>query len=60
MHERPRTRHPNQELDALEATGQTAELSDQEARRILGISALRGDEKYLTTDEARRRLGLPR
>ena len=49
-----------EELDALEAFGQTAELSDQEARRILGISALRGDEKYVTTDEVRRRLRLPR
>jgi hypothetical protein len=49
-----------EELDALEASGRTAELSDQEARRILGISALRGDEKYVTTDEVRRRLGLPR
>jgi hypothetical protein len=49
-----------EELDALEASGRTAELSDQDARRILGISALRGDEKYMTTDEVRRRLGLPR
>ena len=49
-----------EELDALEASGRTAELSDQEARRILGISALREDEKYVTTDEVRRRLGLPR
>jgi hypothetical protein len=53
-----------EELDVLEAFGDTAELSDQETRRILGISALRGelrgDEKYLTTDELRRRLGLPR
>jgi hypothetical protein len=49
-----------EELDALEASGETAELSDLEARRILGISALRGDEKSVTTDEVRRRLGLPR
>jgi hypothetical protein len=48
-----------EELDALEACGRTAELSDQEVRRMLGISALRGDEKYVTTDEVRRRLGLP-
>jgi hypothetical protein len=49
-----------EELDALEASGRTPELSDQEARQILGISALRGGEKYVTTDEVRRRLGLPR
>jgi len=49
-----------EELDALEDSGQTAGLSDQEARRILGLPALRGNEKYLTTDEVRRRLGLPR
>ena len=49
-----------EELDALEASGQTADLPDQEARRILGLPAPRGDEKYVTTDEVRRRLGLPR
>ncbi len=49
-----------EELDALETSGQTAGLSDREARRILRVPALRGDEKYLTTDEVRRRLGLPR
>ena len=48
-----------EELDALETSGQTAKLSEQEARRILRVPALRGDEKYLTTDEVRRRLGLP-
>jgi len=48
-----------EELDALEESGQTAGLSDQEARRILGLPALRGNEKYLTTEEVRRRLGLP-
>jgi hypothetical protein len=47
-------------LDALEESGQTVGLSDQEARRILGLPALRGNERYLTTDEVRRRLGLPR
>jgi hypothetical protein len=45
-----------EELDALEASGRSADLSDQEARRILGVPAPRGDEKYLTTDEVRQRL----
>jgi hypothetical protein len=49
-----------EELDALEESGWTGELSDQRARRILGLPALRGDEKYLSNDEVRRRLGLPR
>jgi hypothetical protein len=49
-----------EELDVLEAAGRTGELSDQQARRILGVPARRGDEEYLTTDEVRRRLGLPR
>jgi hypothetical protein len=49
-----------EELDALEVSGHTAELSDQDARRILGVPALRGDERYLTTDEVRQHLGLPR
>ncbi len=49
-----------EELDALEAAGRTGELSDQQARRILGVPARSGDEEYLTTDEVRRRLGLPR
>jgi hypothetical protein len=47
-----------EELDALEASGRTGELPDQEARRILGVPAQREDEMYVTTDEARRRLGL--
>ncbi len=47
-----------QELDALEATGRTGELTDQQARELLGIAEPGGDEKYLTTDEVRRRLGL--
>jgi hypothetical protein len=47
-----------EELDALEAAGHTGELSDQQARQILGVSARRADEEYLTTDEVRRRLGL--
>ncbi len=49
-----------EELDALEAAGRTGELSDQQARRILGIPGRQGDEEYLTTDEVRLRLGLPR
>jgi hypothetical protein len=49
-----------EELDALEAAGRTGELSDQQARRLLGVAARRGDEVYLTADEVRRRLGLPR
>jgi hypothetical protein len=49
-----------EELDAIEAAGRTSELSDQQARRILGVAVRRGDEDYLTTDEVRRRLGLPR
>jgi hypothetical protein len=49
-----------EELDALEAAGRTGELPDQRARRILGIPDRRGNEEYLTTDEVRRRLRLPR
>jgi hypothetical protein len=49
-----------EELGALEASGQTADMSDQEARHILGLPTLRGDEKYLTSDEVRQRWGLPR
>ncbi len=49
-----------EELDAIEAAGRTGELSDQEARRILGVPVRQGDEEYLTADEVRRRLGLPR
>jgi hypothetical protein len=49
-----------EELDALEATGRTGELTGRQARELLGIPDRRGDEKYLTADEVRRRLGLPR
>jgi hypothetical protein len=49
-----------EELDALEATGRTGELTDQQARELLGIPDRRGDERYLTTEEVRRRLGLRR
>ena len=47
-----------EELDTLEATGRTGQLTDQQARELLGIPDRRGDEKYLTADEVRRRLGL--
>jgi hypothetical protein len=47
-----------EELDALEATGRTGQLTDQQARELLGIPDRRGDEKYLTAEEVRRRLGL--
>jgi hypothetical protein len=47
-------------LDALEATGRIGELTDQQARELLGIPDRRGDERYLTTEEVRRRLGLLR
>jgi hypothetical protein len=49
-----------EELDVLEASGQTGGLSDQEARRTLGLASPQGGEEYLTTDEVRRRLGLLR
>ena len=49
-----------EELDAIEAAGQTGELSDQQARQLLGVPVRRGEEEYVTTDEVRRRLGLPR
>ena len=49
-----------EELDALEATGRTGELTDQQARKLLGVPDRRGDERYLTTEEVRGRLGLRR
>jgi hypothetical protein len=49
-----------EELDALEATGRSGELTDQQARELLGIPERRGGERYLTTDEVRRHLGLRR
>jgi hypothetical protein len=49
-----------EELDALEASGQTDVLSDQEARRTLGLTSAQSGEEYLTTDEVRRRLRLLR
>jgi hypothetical protein len=49
-----------EELDALEATGRTAGLTDQQARELLGLPERRGDERYLSIDEVRRRLGLRR
>jgi hypothetical protein len=48
-----------EEHDELEAAGLTGSLSDEQARRLLGIPLSVGDEEYLTTEEARRRLGLP-
>jgi hypothetical protein len=47
-----------QEMDALEGTGRTGELTDRQARELLSIPDRRGDERYLTTDEVRRRLRL--
>jgi hypothetical protein len=49
-----------EELDSIEAAGRTGELSDQQARQLLGVPVRRGDGEYVTTDEVRRRLGLPR
>ena len=49
-----------EELDALEAAGRTGELTGQQARELLGVPERQGDERYLTTDEVRRRLGLLR
>jgi hypothetical protein len=49
-----------EELDAREAAGLTGELPDEEARRLLGVPAQRGDEGYVTADEVRRLLGLLR
>jgi len=36
------------------------ELRRLRARQILGVPVRRGEEEYVTTDEVRRRLGLPR
>jgi hypothetical protein len=49
-----------EELDAIETAGRTGELSDQQARQLLGVPVRRGEQKYVTTGEVRRRLGLPR
>jgi hypothetical protein len=48
-----------QELDALEEAGGTAGLSEEEARRLLGIAERTPDDRYVSMDEVRRRLGLP-
>ncbi len=48
----------NEELDALEAAGKTAELPDEQARQMLGIPSQRAGEKYLTTAEVRQHLGV--
>lgn len=47
-----------QELDALEAAGQTGQLPDEQARQILGLDSGREDESYLAPGEVRRHLGL--
>jgi hypothetical protein len=49
-----------EELDALEAAGQTGELPDEEARRILEIPTGPRDERHVSADEVRRLLGMPR
>ena len=48
-----------EEHDELEADGLTAALSDEQARRLLGIPPSEEGAEYLTTEEVRRRLGLP-
>ncbi|MBV9095104.1 MAG: hypothetical protein JO132_14715 [Streptosporangiaceae bacterium] len=51
-------------LDALEDTGVTGGLSDEQVQRLLGVlgarPARRPGETYLTTEEVRQQLGLPR
>lgn len=47
-----------EELDALEAAGRTGGLSAEQARQVLGVPDRRDDERYLTTDDVRRTLGL--
>jgi hypothetical protein len=47
-----------EELDAIETRERTGELSDQQARQILGVPARQGSEGWVTTDEVRRQLGL--
>ena len=49
-----------EELDALEEAGQTGAMPPEEARRILGISALQGAERLIPPDEVRQILGMPR
>ena len=49
-----------EEMDALEEAGQTGEMPPEEARRILGIPARRRTEEYMTADEVRQLLGMPR
>jgi hypothetical protein len=49
-----------EELDALEVAGQTGEMTDEEARRILGIPAGHRGERQVPADEVRRLLGMPR
>ena len=49
-----------EELGALEAPGRSGDLTGQRARELLGIPERRGGERYLTTEEVRRHLGLRR
>ena len=48
-------------LDVLEDTGITSSMSDEQLHLVLGVVGAepRPGEKYLTTEEVRRRLGLP-
>jgi len=49
-------------LDVLEDTGITSGMSSEQLYQVLGVVGAepRHGEKYLTTEEVRQRLGLPR
>jgi hypothetical protein len=49
-------------LDVLEDTGITSDMSDAQLHQVLGVvlAEPRHGARYLTTDEVRQRLGLPR
>ena len=49
-------------LDVLDDTGITSGMSGEQLREVLGVVAPEPGHggKYLTTDEVRQRLGLPR
>jgi hypothetical protein len=49
-------------LDVLEDTGITSGMSSEQLYQVLGVVGAepRPGEKYLTTEEVRQRLGLPR
>lgn len=49
-----------EELDALEEAGRTADLSEEDARRLRGVSERGPDDRFVSTDEVRRQLGLTR